>query len=292
MDVDDDEVEEESLPVLLRQPSLSQPESLVGPSEHVEKEVLSQMQSQSQILSQSQDWGSLDDREFISLVNQLSQEKSLMNRSKNKSKLNDVNNYNDTLARENSTFLKSINEESDVPDDIDNGRINRSLLHDLSVAGNEEGDGNVVDIPPPSQKQPQQGRETEEEEHENPFSSLLPSSLDSEQGGAKEPFEFGDYATYFHNKQAGQQEQDDIYVDFVKKALQSETHPPIFKGCIIYVNGKTNPDISQLHKLIILHGGKFLHYLGSKGAATHIIADHLTPRKKLEFRNYKVVKAS
>lgn len=104
-----------------------------------------------------------------------------------------------------------------------------------------------------------------------------------------EELEFGDYKTYFHNKQRKQQEQDEEYAEFVSKA-KNETRPKIFDGCVIYVNGKTDPDITQLHKLIILYGGKFLAFLGAKGNATHIIAENLTPRKKLEFRNYKVVK--
>ncbi|QOU22399.1 hypothetical protein BRETT_002578 [Brettanomyces bruxellensis] len=105
----------------------------------------------------------------------------------------------------------------------------------------------------------------------------------------EEELEFGDYATYFHNKHIKQQEQDQDFVDFAKRA-QNKVCPPIFKGCVIYVNGKTSPDIAQLHKLIILHGGKFLAYLGAKGNATHIIAEVLTPRKRIEFRNYKVVR--
>ena len=105
----------------------------------------------------------------------------------------------------------------------------------------------------------------------------------------EEELEFGDYATYFHNKHIKQQDQDQDFVDFAQKA-QNKVCPPIFKGCVIYVNGKTSPDIAQLHKLIILHGGKFLAYLGAEGNATHIIAEVLTPRKRIEFRNYKVVR--
>lgn len=110
-----------------------------------------------------------------------------------------------------------------------------------------------------------------------------------EQPILEKELEFGDYATYFHNKQLKQQQQDEDFVCFAQKA-QNKVYPPIFKGCVIYVNGKTSPDIAQLHKMIILHGGKFLAYLGAKGNATHIIAEVLTPRKRIEFRNYKVVR--
>ncbi|OWB73946.1 transferase activity protein [[Candida] boidinii] len=101
---------------------------------------------------------------------------------------------------------------------------------------------------------------------------------------------FGDYHTYFHNKRTKQQLADDEYINFINQKNPNLKFPKIFENCIIYVNGKTNPDISQLHKMIILHGGKFLHYLQSKGSVTHIIASNLTPRKKTEFKNYKVVK--
>ncbi|GMF04036.1 unnamed protein product [[Candida] boidinii] len=75
---------------------------------------------------------------------------------------------------------------------------------------------------------------------------------------------FGDYHTYFHNKRTKQQLADDEYINFINQKNPNLKFPKIFENCIIYVNGKTNPDISQLHKMIILHGGKFLHYLQSK----------------------------
>lgn len=106
---------------------------------------------------------------------------------------------------------------------------------------------------------------------------------------------FGDYATYFRNKFLKQQMADKAYVDWDKerrKALGQSTEPSrIFEGCMIYVNGNTIPTLAVVHKLVILHGGTFLNYLHNKGAATHIICDRLTPRKRVEFKNYKVVKA-
>lgn len=108
---------------------------------------------------------------------------------------------------------------------------------------------------------------------------------------------FGDYATYFHNKQLKQQDSDAKYVQWdrqrrLDQGLASQLpRKPIFSGCVIYVNGHTTPPISEIHRLVIVHGGQFLSYLTNKGAATHIICDRLTPRKHIEFRNYKVVKA-
>ena len=39
----------------------------------------------------------------------------------------------------------------------------------------------------------------------------------------------------------------------------------------------------------MLHGGKFLHYMGSKRSVTHIVASNLTAKKRIEFENSKVV---
>ncbi|RJE16668.1 repair protein, partial [Aspergillus sclerotialis] len=46
----------------------------------------------------------------------------------------------------------------------------------------------------------------------------------------------------------------------------------------------------DLHRLIVSHGGGFLQYLDGKTTATHIIASSLTPKKREEFRRYRVVK--
>lgn len=107
--------------------------------------------------------------------------------------------------------------------------------------------------------------------------------------------EFGDFATYFDNKHKKQQMADEAFVQWEKKRLeamgQSSQSSSIFSGCVIFVNGNTDPSWAVIHKLTILHGGKFISHLSNKGAATHIICDRLTPRKRIEFRNYKVVKA-
>ena len=57
-----------------------------------------------------------------------------------------------------------------------------------------------------------------------------------------------------------------------------------------FVNGYTQPSLNDLHKLIVTHGGGFLQYLDGKTAATHIIASSLTPKKRVEFRRYRIVK--
>jgi DNA repair protein REV1 len=110
---------------------------------------------------------------------------------------------------------------------------------------------------------------------------------------------FGDYETYFENKRAKQQLADRRYLEWEKKraeAAQSHGAPqhapqPVFAGCKVFVNGHTVPSINEIHRLVVLHGGIFISYLTNKGAATHIVCDRLTPRKRIQFKNYKVVKA-
>ncbi|KAG5420161.1 REV1 [Candida metapsilosis] len=107
--------------------------------------------------------------------------------------------------------------------------------------------------------------------------------------------EFGDYRTYFDSKRMKQQRQDEAYVkwDTERRKAQNETSQPlpIFSGCTIFVNGHTKPSINEIHRLVILHGGKFISYLSNKSSASHIICDRLTPRKNLMFKNCRVVKA-
>lgn len=95
-------------------------------------------------------------------------------------------------------------------------------------------------------------------------------------------------SNYFYNKKIKQTEQDQIF----KKQYNSigKASSDLFKNCIIYINGYTKPSRLQLHELIVLHGGKFLHHMSAKGNVTHIIATSLPLKKKLEFKNYKVLK--
>lgn len=107
--------------------------------------------------------------------------------------------------------------------------------------------------------------------------------------------EFGDYRTYFDSKRMKQQRQDEAYVkwDRERRKLQNQNMQPllIFSGCTIFVNGHTKPSINEIHRLVILRGGKFLSYLPNKSSATHIVCDRLTPKKNVMFKNCRVVKA-
>ncbi|GMM37154.1 deoxycytidyl transferase [Saccharomycopsis crataegensis] len=127
--------------------------------------------------------------------------------------------------------------------------------------------------------------------------------------------DFGDYGSYFHRKKLKQQKADENFIKWNQKRkefmqnIEAQDAPNvniqlkkfplspgkpqmglIFKDCIIHVNGYTIPGINEIHKLVILHGGKFLHYLSGKSQVTHIVASKLTPKKHEEFRLYKVVK--
>ncbi|KIJ30316.1 hypothetical protein M422DRAFT_53802 [Sphaerobolus stellatus SS14] len=63
----------------------------------------------------------------------------------------------------------------------------------------------------------------------------------------------------------------------------------LFKGLALHINGKTNPSVQELRKIIVQHGGIFIPYLDKKKSVTHIIASNLTPAKVFEFKNMKVI---
>ncbi|ODV94154.1 hypothetical protein PACTADRAFT_51038 [Pachysolen tannophilus NRRL Y-2460] len=214
---------------------------------------------------------SLGDDELIEFINKLSQEK----KSKRGFKSQD-----DNLQERDHDHLEvetDVDTELDDHEELDVNKIfppSSPLKAPSSVPIHQDKNNNISVV----------GEKEEEEEEE---AGLKP------QDGIE--LEFGDYATYFKEKQKKQQEADYNYKEWDanrrrKQYKEQIDYPQIFVNCIIHVTGRTEPDITQLHKLIVLHGGKFLHYLGAKGNATHIIAGKLTPRKKLEFAKYKVLK--
>ncbi|CAO1621641.1 unnamed protein product [Parajaminaea phylloscopi] len=126
---------------------------------------------------------------------------------------------------------------------------------------------------------------------------------------------FGDFSTYMRNKRAklkvqekSLQEQEaallaaasasagDVGVDGASAGHNDKTtqhvYPPIFAGCTTYITGHTQPPYQELRRLIVLHGGNFMAYMDQKRPVTHIIASNLTPKKREEFRAYKVVRPS
>ncbi|CAI4064890.1 hypothetical protein N7582_002816 [Saccharomyces uvarum] len=94
--------------------------------------------------------------------------------------------------------------------------------------------------------------------------------------------------TYFQDKAQGQSVQDQILKNQYKGLISSQ-NGNLFKNCVIYINGYTKPGRLQLHEMIVLHGGKFLHHLSAKKRVTHIVASNLPLKKRIEFANYKVV---
>ena len=107
--------------------------------------------------------------------------------------------------------------------------------------------------------------------------------FDNEEGEEYEPSKFGGFTEYFRRKKIKLQNYD--------AELRSQGNKPsIFRGVVAHVNGYTQPSLNDLHKLIVSYGGGFMQYLDGKTTVTHIIASNLTPKKKVEFAKYRIVK--
>lgn len=74
------------------------------------------------------------------------------------------------------------------------------------------------------------------------------------------------------------------------RASAAASHPPLFRGLAIWINGETNPTPYELGTLIVKHSGVRFQYLDGKTRVTHIIASNLTLKKRAEFARYKVVR--
>ena len=110
-------------------------------------------------------------------------------------------------------------------------------------------------------------------------------TFDNEEGEEYEPSKFGGFGDYFRRKKIKLQN-----LDAELRSSSATDHPPIFRGVVAHVNGYTQPSLRDLHTMIVSYGGGFMQYLDGKTTATHIIAANLTPRKKIEFRRYRIVK--
>ena len=104
---------------------------------------------------------------------------------------------------------------------------------------------------------------------------------DGEEYGASK---FGGFNDYFRRKKIKLQN-----LDAEQRAISSDK-PQIFRGVVAHVNGYTQPSLNDLHTLIVSYGGGFMQYLDGKTTVTHIIASNLTPKKKVEFSKYRIVK--
>lgn len=105
-----------------------------------------------------------------------------------------------------------------------------------------------------------------------------------EQGEEYEGSKFGGFADYMRRKKIKLQNLD------AEIRSSSGDKPAIFRGVVVHVNGYTQPSLSDLHTLVVSHGGGFLQYLDGKTAVTHVVASNLTPKKAVEFARYRIVK--
>lgn len=108
--------------------------------------------------------------------------------------------------------------------------------------------------------------------------------FDDEEGEEYESSKFGGFTDYFRRKKIKLQNLD------AERRSSSVNNPPIFRGVVAHVNGYTQPSLNDLHNLIVSYGGGFMQYLDGKTTVTHIIASNLTPKKKIEFSRYRIVK--
>ncbi|KAF2722330.1 DNA repair protein [Polychaeton citri CBS 116435] len=108
-------------------------------------------------------------------------------------------------------------------------------------------------------------------------------SFENEEGEEYEGSKFGGFPEYFRRKKIKLQNLD-------YQLRQNSNRPQIFRGIVCHVNGYTQPSLNDLHKMIVERGGGFMQYLDGKTMVTHIVASNLTPKKKEEFRKYRIVK--
>lgn len=108
--------------------------------------------------------------------------------------------------------------------------------------------------------------------------------FEDEGGEEYESSKFGGFNDYFRRKKIKLQNLD------ANLRSSSPNKPPIFRGVVAHVNGYTQPSLNDIHTLIVSYGGGFMQYLDGKTTVTHIIASNLTPKKKIEFQKYRIVK--
>ncbi|CDW97106.1 hypothetical protein [Sporisorium scitamineum] len=138
-------------------------------------------------------------------------------------------------------------------------------------------------------------------------SSSKPSQKQYLSSDIYNPIEYGDFRSYMKHKRAKlkvqeasllQEEEALLRVNDASKhdsSLEAEIEAnggkrsDALKGCCIYINGQTHPPYSELRRLLVLHGGDLMAYLDQKTPVTHIVASNLTSKKRIEFKDYKVV---
>ena len=109
-------------------------------------------------------------------------------------------------------------------------------------------------------------------------------TFDGEDGDEYGASAFGGFNDYFRRKKTKLQNLD------ADMRARAGDRPNMFRGVVAHVNGYTQPSLKDLHTMIVQHGGGFMQYLDGKTTVTHIIASSLTPKKAIEFRQYRIVK--
>lgn len=212
------------------------------------------------------DWGSLKDSEFISFVNKLSQSAA------------------DSTKNLESEVTCNINSEREIHRDF----IEKTGSVQISKIPHQDILSSPVLV---AQDHSETDIDTDPDlaEDENGEISELEPTMEEELKDA-DKYAFETHHDYFAAKNIKQQEQNQELSEFLKKSNGStHEYPPLFENCKIHVNGRTDPDILQLRKMIVLYGGAYVHYLSSKSSVTHIVAESLPPRKRVQYGNCKVV---
>lgn len=223
-------------------------------------------------VSVSDDWGSMNDSQFISFVNKISQSQKLKNQSNNSTVI---------INQSSSKLVVNLNDDNDAIN------LNKIESNPTSTPLKCSKPTHTISSSPILFAQ-----KLNSIEPENDFIGIQQDVLTERDIEDSDKYAFNDHNEYFKVKTTKQDRQDTELSEFLKDALSDKqsTYPPLFNNFAIHINGRTEPDILQLRKMIVLHGGKYVHYLSSKGAATHIIAESLPPRKRIQFSNCKVVK--
>ncbi|MBW0460612.1 hypothetical protein O181_000327 [Austropuccinia psidii MF-1] len=156
--------------------------------------------------------------------------------------------------------------------------ISESLVNDEDLFGDEDFDELLATIPLPGLAPSNKSNQSQPNKRKVDGLNQIEA--------AYEPLGFGEIGKYMANKRRKLQVQQSA---LRQTDTQSQTRPQIFAGLVIHVNGYTNPPISEIRDLIVLHGGIYVAYLDHKSILTHIIATSLTPKKRQEFRAYKLV---
>ncbi|KAA1128206.1 deoxycytidyl transferase [Puccinia graminis f. sp. tritici] len=175
--------------------------------------------------------------------------------------------------------------------------INQQTQDEDIIISDDEFDSLLATIPlpgfPPTDHQQQPPSQSQDQHSKKRKAGDIRPTINTSDGPinspdqAYDPIKFGEISKYMTNKRKKLKLQESALRE---NEQGNSNRPQIFSGLVIHVNGYTNPPLSEIRSLIILHGGTYMAYLDHKSVLTHIIASSLTPKKREEFRAYKVVK--